>query len=342
MQVFDFQIPDKELSSALERIYQTELAVLQCEFEIHCEEPRRRLALATVNVQTHGGVRSLGILIKESSKYELTVLSLMNKLLPYSSPRVICHLETPETLWLLLENITTWVDIGGRHRVNETLVDGLYVMQAMFFDNTQPLLSSFRAFPVITRERLLKTGTVALEDIRVICKNELFAELFEECKWGELSATVSEWMGDAEEYTFPTTLVHNHYNPNTTRAIRDPQGRVHVVVYDWQNAAIGWPQIDLALLLDRLDMIASGQGLAVPSPVLLQQYVSRLDDEYDIDTELFYKVYNICYVCRMLPLMRWWMQGHMRSPAHDPARVFLEIRTKLDMISELREGRDKS
>lgn len=337
MQVFDFQITDKELGAALGRIYQTELAILKYDFEFHCEEAPRRLALVTLEVQTPGSIKTVDVLVKESSEYELTVLSLMNKLLPYSCPRVIYHMETPSALFLLLENIPTWVDIDGRHRVNELLVDGLYVIQATFFDYTQTLLRTFKPFPVVTKERLLKTGTLALTDIDEMSGDPLFAEVFKEYSWDVLKKSINKRLAGIKDYEFPMTLVHGNYYPNTVRAMRDSRGRVHVVVYDWQNAAVGWPQIDLVLLLDRLDILAAYQNLLGPSSALLQRYISTLVDEFDIDVEMFYRVYRVCYLCRMLPLMRWWMRGHKQHPMHDPDRVFLEIRTKLGAITELQE-----
>lgn len=335
MQIFDLQVPDEELATALARTYRTELIILNYDFEVHSQVPKMRLALATIEVRTQEGNRTLGVLVKEGSEKELTVLSLMNKLLPYSSPKVIYHVETPSGFWLLLENITTWVSIAGAHRVNELMVDGLYYIHAEFFDNTQPLLDNIKVFPISTGERLLKTGLAALTEVSELCRSSLFAETFEEYNWQQMQDGIREQMSEIKDYTFPSTIIHGNYYPNTVRAIRDSRDNVHVVVYDWQNAAVGWPQVDLVLLLDRLDIFASYQNLSKPSPVLLQRYLSMLVDEFGIDVDLFYKGYNACYLCRVLPLMRWWMKKHTGQPTHDPSRVFLEIHTKLGIISGL-------
>jgi hypothetical protein len=331
MQVFDFQVPDEELEDALERLYQTRLSILKCEFEYHCQEPSRRLALANVFVQTSEGLKTVTILIKESSRRELTILSLMNKLLPYSSPKVIYYLEASTGMWILLENILTWVDVAGRHRVNETLVDGLYAIQAAFFNKTQSLLESFRMFSIMTGARLVHSGWQALNDIDTMGTENLFKDIFEEASWSQIRQRIAAKL-ELEPPIFPMTVVHNNYYPNTARAMKDADGGVHVIVYDWQNAAVGWPQIDLCLLLDRLDVIAEYQGLPGPSPILLQRYVERLTDEFDIDVVNFYGVYDICYLCRILPLMRWWMRGYVQSPSRDPERTFLEVRSKLNHL----------
>lgn len=338
MQVFDFQIPDEDITTALTRIYRTELLLLKCDFEFHSRKVGQRLALANILVGTHEGDRPLGMLVKEGSEKELVILSLMNKLLPYSSPRVIYYVKTVSTWWLLLENIPTWVDISGRHRVNDLLVDGLYDIQAPFFGNIQPLLDNFKTFPASSGERLLKTGLTALADVNDMCSNGLFTETFEQYPWSTIQEAIQEIMSVATSANFPTTIVHGNYYPNTARAIRDPRGDVHVVVYDWQNASIGWPQIDLALLLDRLDVLASFQGLSKPSPVLLQRYLSMLVEKFGTDTDTFYEVYNACYLCRVLPLLRWWMKGHIKYPEHNPDRVLLELHTKLKTVVGVCEG----
>lgn len=332
MQIFDFQIPDPELASALTRIYRTELIVLNYDFEFHSEVPGRRLALATIEVRTHEGNKTLGVLIKEGSEKELIVLSLMNKLLPYSSPKVIYHVKSPSGFWLLLENISTWVNTTGNYRINELMVDGLYNMQAAFFDNTRALLDNIKVFPISTGEILLKTGLTALAKISELSTHTLFVEVFEEYNWQQMQEDINKQILEIKDYKFPLTLVHGNYYPNTVRSIKDPRDNVHVVVYDWQNVSIGWPQIDLVLLLDRIDVFASHQNISKPSPVLLQRYVSIFVDEFGIDVDSFYKGYNICYICRTLPLMRWWMQNHIFQPSHDPSRVFLELHTKLKTI----------
>lgn len=338
MQIFDFQISDDDLTAALARTYRTEVLLLNYTFEFHSQHPGQRLALVNILVKTQEGERPLSMLVKEGSEKELIILSLMNKLLPYSSPRVIYYVKTPTTLWLLLENITTWVDISGRHKVNDLLVDGLYAMQQPFFDNTQLLLDNFKTFPISTGKRLLKTGLTALADVNVMCSDVLFVETFKAYPWVTVQGGIQEIASVAADVDFPTTIVHGNYYPNTARAIRDSQGDVHVVVYDWQNAAIGWPQIDLVLLLDRLDVLTSFQGLSNYSPVLLQRYLSALVDDFGIDTDAFYEVYNACYLCRILPLLRYWMRGYMKHPTYNPDRVLLELQVKLKAITGICEG----
>jgi hypothetical protein len=260
----------------------------------------------------------------------------MNKLLPYSCPKVIYYVEELPTMWIFLENISTWVDIGGRHRVYETLIDGLYVVHAAFLDNTQALLDNF-PFPIVTKEVLLRAGRDSLVQVDKLSANTSFVGIFKECGWDEKAmGTILEKI---KTCVFPMTTIHRNYCPNTARAIRDTQGRVHVVVYDWQNAAVGWPQVDLVLLLDRLDILARSQKLPKPSPVLLQRFAARLVDEFDINPEMFYEVYRVCYLCRMLPLMKWWMSMYLQFPSRDPERVFLEVRSKLEMMSTLKEGK---
>jgi len=331
MEIFGLEIANDELERALARVYRQELGIRDCEIELHSEVPRQRLAKVTFFVQTVSGVKSLEVLVKESSEHELVVLSIANKLLPYSSPKVILYKPAPMGMWVVLENVSTWVDVGGKERTNESMLDGLYEIHREFFGNTQVLLGSFNVFTVVD-EKTLRSGILrALQDVDELCSDHVVAELFGD--WTEVLATVSSKLDALPDLDFPFTLLHGSYYPNTVRGFRDAEGRFHVVAYDWQYSAIGWPQVDLALLLDRVDLIAESQGQQGPSPVLLERYWERLQEEFeDVDYMRFKNVYEICYLYRAIPLIRYWARKFIAHPSREPGQAVREIEMKLGKI----------
>lgn len=331
MEVFDLQITDEELGEVLARVYQQAMVVQSYELEVHSELPTRRLAKANIYVQATEGVKNLELLIKESSRHELATLSLANKVLPYSSPRVVLYKFFSKGAWIFLENISTWIDVQGRDRVNERIVDGLYAIHKVFIGDVGVLSSNFSMFPVAAEDQLRANISRTLDDIELLRGDRVVAELFE--NWSAVRECIDERLNSAEPLVFPMTLLHGSYYPNTVRGLIDSRGTVHIVAYDWQYAAVGWPQIDLALLLDRLDLIAAFQGHKWPSPVLRDRYWMQLHEAHpNLNHEQFLSTYDFCYLHRALPLVRWWMKGLIQHPTRDPARPILEIKMKLAQI----------
>jgi len=331
MEIFGLEVENSQLEQALTRAYRQEFGIRDYEIEFHSEIPGRRLARVTLFLQTVSGIKSLEILVKECSEHELVVLSIANKLLSYSSPRVVLYRPAAKGMWVFLENIPTWVDIGGEGRTNENMLDGLYEIHRVFFDDAQALLDSFNVFTVVTKETLLSGVLRALQDVDEICSDHIVAELFRD--WEKVREKVNSKLDTLDELDFPMTLLHGSYYPNTVRGMRDEENRFHVIAYDWQYSAIGWPQIDLALLLDRVDLIAESQNQKGPSPVLLERYWTRLQEEFGrVDYVQFKRVYEICYLYRALPLIRWWAKGFIARPAQAPGRAVLEIEMKLNKI----------
>jgi hypothetical protein len=330
MEVFDLQISDEEFGAALARVYQQELVVQSYDLEVHSELQTRRLAKAEVYVQTEGGVKILELLIKEGSRHELAALSLANKVLPFSSPRIILYKFFPKGVWLVLENISTWVDVNSPERTGERMVDGLYAIHRVFLGGADTLSRNLSIFPVTSEEQLRSSISRTIADIEKLRSNKIVTDLFE--TWPAVRACIDDCLATLR-LNFPTTLLHGSYYPNTVRGLLGSEGRVHVVAYDWQYAAIGWPQIDLALLLDRLDVIAEYQDLQGPSPVLCGRYWMQLCDEHPaLDFEQFISVYKFCYIYRALHLIRWWTKSFIGHPTREPGRAVLEVKIKLEKI----------
>lgn len=340
MEVFDLRISDEELGGALARVYQQELVVRSYELEVHSELPTRRLAKIEVYVQTAEGIKELELLIKEGSLHELAALSLANKALPYSSPRVILHKLFPNGAWIVLENISTWVDVNSPERTSERIVDGLYAIHRAFLGSVDVLSSNFSIFPTTSEAQLRASISRTLTDIEELRDNKIVADLFE--TWPAVRECIDDRLSSSE-LDFPMTLLHGSYYPNTVRGLLDSEGNVHTVAYDWQYAAIGWPQIDLALLLDRLDIIARYQDQRGPSPVLCGRYWMQLYEEYpELDFERFISVYKFCYIYRALHLIRWWTKGFIAHPSREPGRAVLEVQIKLEKMLEDGEGSSSS
>jgi len=169
MEIFGLEIADNVLERALAKAWRQDLGIRDYEIVFHSELPGRRLAKVTLFLQTVAGVKTMEILVKESSEHELVVLSIANKLIPYSSPKVILYRPAVRGMWLFLENVSTWVDIGSRERTNERMLDGLYAIHRAFFDNVQALLDNFNAFSVVTKETLRSGILRALKDVDEIC-----------------------------------------------------------------------------------------------------------------------------------------------------------------------------
>jgi len=340
MEVFGLQISDEELGGALVRVYQQELVVRSYDLEIHSELPTRRLAKVEVYVQTDGGVKNLELLIKEGSRHELASLSLANKVLPFSSPRIILYKFFSNGVWLVLENIATWVDINSPERTSERMVDGLYAIHRVFFEGVDILSRNFSIFPATSEEQLRSSISRTIADIEKLHSNTIVADLFE--TWPAVKACIDNCLATLP-LNFPMTLLHGSYYPNTVRGLLDSEGRVHVVAYDWQYAAIGWPQIDLALLLDRLDVIAMYQDQRGPSPVLCERYWIQLSEEHPtLDFEQFISVYKFCYIYRALHLIRWWTKSFIGHPTREPGRAVLEVKIKLEKILAYNESSSSS
>ncbi len=332
MEVFGLQISDEELGGALSRVYQQELAIRSYELEVHSELPTRRLAKVEVHVQTAGGIKRLELLIKEGSRHELAVLSLANKILPFSSPRMILHKFFPDGVWLVLENIATWIDVNSPERTSQRMVDGLYAIHRVFLGSVDVLSSNFSIFSVASEEQLRASISRTITDIEELRSNKIVSDLFE--TWPAVRECIDNRLA-VPLLDFPMTLLHGSYYPNTVRGFLDSEGTVHVVAYDWQYAAIGWPQIDLAILLDRLDMVAKYQDLQAPSPALCGRYWTQLFDEYpELDFDRFISVYKFCYIYRALHLIRWWTKGFIAHPTREPGRAVLEVNIKLEKILE--------
>jgi hypothetical protein len=331
MEIFDLEIVNKELEQALTKVWRQELGIRDYEITFHSEIPGKCLAKVTLFLQTVSGVKTMEILVKESSEHELVVLSIANKLIPYSSPKVILYRPAARGMWLFLENVSTWIDIGGRERTNERMLDGLYEIHRVFFDDVQALLDNFNAFSVVTKETLRSGVLRALKSVDEIRFDRVYQRLFED--WGEVQESANSKLDSLDKLDFPMTVLHGSYYPNTVRGMRDEEGRIHVVAYDWQYSGIGWPQIDLALLLDRVDLIAASQGLESPSPVLLERYWTRVHEEFQrVDYDQFKCVYEICYLYRALPLIRWWAKNFVARPLHEASRAVNEITMKVEGI----------
>ena len=336
MEVFDLQISDEELGGALARVYQQELVVRSHELEVHSELPTRRLAKVEVHVQTAEGIKSLELLIKEGSRHELAALSLANKVLPFSSPRIVLYKFFSNGVWIVLENIATWVDVNSPERSSQRMVDGLYAIHRAFLGRVDVLSSNFSIFSTASESQLRSSISRTIADIEELRSNEIVADLFE--TWSDVRERIDNCL-TTSLLDFPMTLLHGSYYPNTVRGFLGSEGRVHVVAYDWQYAAIGWPQIDLAILLDRLDIMARYQDLQGPSPVLCGRYWSQLCDGYpELDFERFISVYKFCYIYRALHLVRWWTKGFIAHPTREPGRAVLEVKVKLEKIMEDNES----
>jgi len=331
MEIFGLEITNETLERALIKAYHQDLGIRDYEVEFSSEIPGRRLAKVTLFIQTASGVKSMEILVKECSEHELVVLSIANKLLPYSSPKVILYRPAAKGMWVLLENVSKWVDIGGESRTNESMLDGLFAIHKVFFDNVQALLDNFNVFSVVTKETLRSGVLRALQDVDEIRSDRVVVELFED--WSQVQESANSKLSSLDKLDFPMTVLHGSYYPNTVRGMRDAEGRFHVVAYDWQYSGIGWPQIDLALLLDRLDLIAESRGQKGPSPVLLERYWTRVHEEFGrVDYDQFKSVYEVCYLYRAVPLIRWHAKNFAAHPSQGPGRAVREIKMKLDRI----------
>ena len=318
----------KTLHSSLEKAFRTNMELLSSRVEIHRTDIKSRLATLTLVVRMESDVKTVSLLVKETTETELIVLSLLNKLLPFSVPKIIMYQQAGRGFWVVLENVTSWVDIGGRHRVNESLLDGLYTIHRAFYGREAILREHFDLSDV-SMEDLVRVTITALQGIEELSK---VISTFTELKWEEVAESIRAYLSTVKDLSFPKVLLHGSYCPSSCRAFIDSSGETHVIAYDWQFAALGWPQIDLVVLLDRLTIIAEAQGLLDPSPSVLQRYVLRLVEEFGTEPKEFYEVFRLCYLCRATSLVKWWASLLRDSPQCDPKRAYLEIESKLKTL----------
>lgn len=332
MDIFDLHISDDEFSTALSAAYKRELMARSYQFEYHSSMPRQRLAKVSVVVQTRSGLKTLEVLVKESTHHELMVLSLANKILPYSSPKVILYRFLPKSVWLVLENISTWVDVGAVGRVNENMLDGLYAIHKATLGATDAILENFGSLAVVKKNVIRSSIVRTIEELEGLSKSERVASLFSD--WGKIKERAAARLGDIESITFPMALLHGSYYPNTVRGIAVGE-RLHVVAYDWQYSAVGYPQLDLAMLLDRLDVIARQQGLEGPSTTLLDRYWAELHDDFgELVYSSFRQVFELCYLYRVLSLARWRLRQLVPNVASQISeRATLEVTVKFARLS---------
>ena len=336
MKVFDVLLSDEVLEEALTRTYKTKIDVLTSKFIIKNNNKPFRLGMITFTVSTNHGKKNVEVIVKDSTHHEILMQSIANKLLPYSSPKIIYYDACPESPLLIIENIDSWVDIAGISRVNETLIDGLYEMHIKTFDNTALLSNSF-SIPVMTGSTLYRRTSSFITQIGDQITNPIF-ERIRNIDIQELLSFATEYLVGIGQIEFPYVLVHNNFTHNSVRAIKDSNDNVHVIAYDWGNALIGWPQIDLVYLLDRVNVLAASQQLATPAPVLLLRYLNRLMNDFNIDGNAFYHVFYTCAVCNALAIMGWWINHYVTKSTADPQRVFLEINTKLTELSNIKSS----
>jgi len=294
-------------------------------------EVGKRLGLLTFRVVTAQGEKALRILVKETNQNELLLTSLANKLFPYNSPRVVYYNTSSERTWLFLENLDNWVDVCDRSRVNETLVDGLYDIHQVTFMQTDTLLQHFD-LPVLPGAAIYRRALTVFEGIKQNWGG--FSMLFTPAVCDRLTR-VTESLAELGSISFPQVLVHGNFVHNSTRGLVDARGNCHVVVYDWVNSVIGWPQADLVSLFDRIHFVAFYQNLPDPSPLLLERYMERLVEDFRVDVNAFTRVFVLCQLCNALAVMRYWMQPPVAGS--DSERAFAEIRAKLYIVDTFSE-----
>ena len=331
MNVFDLEIPEKELESSLSRIYRQSVTIHRYEVEYKTKTPFKRVAAISLILSTVSGLKELQCIIKEVATHELIATSLANILMKYSSPVVFWYKEASIGYWMLTENINKWIDIVHPSRINETLVDGLYEIHSTMLGSTDALAANFNSFPISDSSFLSSRARRSLTDLHKLSRDRVVIELFDD--W---STTVDHIEKNLSlDIDFPMTWVHGNYHPSSVRGIVDSSSNVRVAVYDWMYSCISYPQMDLASLLDRIDIMSNGQGLQSPTPILLDRYESMLIDEFEnIDLEAFRDTYKFCYTCKMLPLLRWWTKCFIEHPTKEPERCILEMDTKLKRLRE--------
>ena len=334
MKVFDFEIPDSELSESISDIYKMPAVVMASTFEIAATEAPARLAKAVLTVQLGGSIKTLEVLVQECSPHTLAVVSVIEKLLPNSCPKIFGYRSLSDHAWLILENISTWLDTAGISRMNESALDGLFAIHSPFFGEQQLLLDSFKIFSVITKGQLSKHISFMMSEIDRLVTENHSAVINALADWSDVKTHISEVI--IKSLDFPTTLLHGSYTPNNIRSISYPNEVSLIIAYDWRYARIGWPQLDLAILLDRLDMLAESKRTKGPSEALLERYWlclrTSFDDNISVDFNQFLDVYKFSYICQALPLIRLWATRLSVDPKRDPLRATAEISLKCNTI----------
>ena len=333
MKVFNLFVEDSDLIKVLRDYYHIPIK-LQGEIQIQIVRDILGSRLALIKIPILFGedesFRNIGILIKESTLYELDMTSIVNKLLPYNSPHLFRYDVIENSAWLWLENITTWLDDNGnpRYRVYETLIDGLFEIHNQTFDSIDIIEKTFPNIRKIEKQYIIDNCKQGFE---YLCKTVKDKGPFLEVSQEDLDIIGKDLEANiyvVERNENLNTLIHGNYTPTTVRTnIIDKY--LYVVAYDWNLSAIGWPQLDLSLLIDRISVILRYQDLPSPEAQLVNRYMWKLID-YGNDCDKFHSFYKISYFFRMFPLLIKWLNNY--KGYEDRKRLQVEITCKIQTM----------
>jgi len=339
IKIFDISVSVEELNEKITSIYKIPASIVSYTEESHIVKPLYRLGKLNLLLESSGKRLNLSLLVKECSSVELSLTSLMNIILPYSSPKVVYYQEKLMYhlgCWMFLENISTWVDLDGSNRIYENLLDGIYEIHKQFFDKDKLLIDTFPTlFRSVTWSFMKSIIENALFEISTLSIHPSLVELFP--TWEKLQLKLEKRL--PEQISFISTLVHNNYYPNSVRGMYDSRQNVRVVAYDWINSIVGWPQLDLVVLLDRIDVLTNAQLIQSPSDLLLERYLRRLrHDAINVSNEEFIKVYNLCYLYKVLPLIVILLKHFLRVENRNLKELKNELEPKISKLALISAG----
>ena len=199
---------------------------------------KRRTGLALCHV------RELAVYQQEDERF------LRHAPTPYGAVR-----DDNRHAWILvleklvdLELMDTADDVSGWRREHiEAAVRGIAEVHAIWYGREQELIAQPWLGSVFTAAGMaeMKELWIALADHSERCFADAIGFSIRSLQQ-ELIANVGRWWRPLE--TLPRTLIHNDFNPRNIALRRSGDG-LRLCAYDWELAALGVPQHDLAELL---------------------------------------------------------------------------------------------
>jgi thioester reductase-like protein len=196
----------------------------------------------------------LGIL--NSHTREIEVYRQLDRRLRDHTPKIYAAMDNPvKKEWLLvleslseLELLNSANDISGWRECHiEAAIRGMAQVHSIWYQHEEVLAG--HQWPVPKR---LASEMFEMNDLWEALSNYAW-RFFSEWLGEEMKPVINRWIANSGEWwreleQMPHTLIHNDFNPRNL-AFRNDESELRLCAYDWELAAVGVPQHDLAELL---------------------------------------------------------------------------------------------
>ena len=323
MKIFDLNISNEQLELDLQSYYTSNVKLntdIAISIQVGSDVLGRRLALVTIPINYEDKIQKPSFIIKETTKHELKMLSIANKIAYKFCPSILRY-DIDNSVYIWMENLTTWLD-PFLFRVMETLVDNLFDLHNSTFTRVQEISETFD-LSCITKESIISNSLKEFDRLSKLVINNQYTYI-NTIDLDVIKSKLDNTIDQFQKAEFPITLIHGYYVPSSIRT----KGEI-LKVYDWNFSILGYPQLDLVLLIDRIVTLVYYQQLPCYIELLIGRYINQLTDA-GINCKHFHTVYTMCYFFRILPLLCSWLS--ICSNYKDLKRLDSEIVSKVNTM----------